>query len=332
MSTRNDWRYGSPFYMSPIDVDERIGRALCKCIFLKFGALDAGSYADTGALRAATSRTLPDVETVATSLAHVQALGRTFAWSVTDTRADDGQLVIKPDDREPDQQGRWLAAPFPDWPGPFHWHGLEFVGLIDRAVPLESRGAQPSLLTLCKGKTPAVFVSFVGKTDRTVLDQEPGAILMTTLNFQIRIISKNWRGSPSARYGSEIPEEADLDPGASALAGRIEWLLRGSQGFYGEGVPGGGYTGAAGVSMSPWNDYCRILIGNHTTGASFGQDLRLMDTLEIGVRLAVDRPNEVQDLVQLRRFYVQQQQPQPDGSALSIGSPLVIFARQEATQ
>ena len=110
--------FGSALYFSPIDVDERIGRALVRTIFLKYGALDAGTYADAVALRAATSRTLSDVETIATNLAHVQSIGRTYAWSVTDARPDDGVTVIQPDDR-PTSAGRWVAAPFRDFRGPY---------------------------------------------------------------------------------------------------------------------------------------------------------------------------------------------------------------------
>ena len=101
--------YGSPLYFSPIDVDERIGRALVRMIFLKYGALDAGTYIDADALRAATSRTLSDVETIATSLAHVTTLGRTYAWSVTSTLTDDGLNVIQPTDR-PSGAGRSTTA------------------------------------------------------------------------------------------------------------------------------------------------------------------------------------------------------------------------------
>ena len=79
---RNDHAvFGSALYFSPIDVDERIGRALVRTIFPSTARFDAGTYADAVALRAATSRTLSDVETIATSLAHVQSIGRTYAWS-----------------------------------------------------------------------------------------------------------------------------------------------------------------------------------------------------------------------------------------------------------
>ncbi len=138
--------YGSPLYFSPIDVDERIGRALVRMIFLKYGALDAGTYADADALRAAVSRTLSDVETIGTSLAHATALGRTYAWSVTSTLADDGLSVIQPNDR-PTGAGRWLSAPFRDFRGPYQWHGLECVGLVDRAVPVEGKPNQQTMNT-----------------------------------------------------------------------------------------------------------------------------------------------------------------------------------------
>ena len=318
--------FGAPHYFSPIDVDKRIGRALVRMLFLKFGAVDAGDYADADALRAAESRTLADVETIATSLAHVVLLGRTYAWTVTDERADDGLNVIQPNDRA-GKPGRWVAAPFRDFRGPYHWHGLECVGLVDRAIPVESAPNQPSLITLCKGKTPSAFVCFTGKTDRECIDGEPGATMMQTLNFQIKVISKNWRGSPSARFGSEVPDEAALDPGASEIIGRIEWLLRGSQGLYGE-VPGGGYAGALGLGTSPWTDYCRVTIGNHDAANSFGKDLRLMDVLNVSIRLATERPNEIEDLTTLQAFALRLQQPQDDGTQpVNIGDPSIIFAR-----
>lgn len=322
--------FGSPHYISPLDVDERIGRALVKSIFLKFGALDAGTYADGAALRDAESRTLPDVARIGTSLAYITNIGKTVAWDVMDTRTDNGTTIFKPNDRQADQPGRWVAAPFRDWRGPFYYHGLEVVGLVDRAVPLEAKPNQPSLVTLAKGKTPAVFVCFLGKTDRTVESDEPGALVMATVNFLIKVITKNWRGSPSARYGSDVPEEADQDPGASRIIGLIEWLFRGSQGLFGE-VPGGGYAGALGTTPTPWTDFCRTIIGNHTAAASFGNDYRLMDTLEISVRLATDRPNEIQDLTRLDAFRVQHQQPQAQGGPADIGPPVIIFARRSST-
>jgi len=320
-------QFGAPHYISPIDVDERIGRALVKSIFLKFGSLDAGSYENVPALRAAESRTLADVERIGTSLAYVRDIAHTYAWSPSENRPDNGVTVLLPDDRSPDSHGRWLAAPFRDWRGAYYFHGLEVVGLVDQAVPVEAKPNQPSLVTLAKGKTPAVFVSFTGKTDRTVMDQEPGSIVMATVNFLVRVISKNWRGSTAARYGSEIPEEEALDPGASKIIGYIEWLLRGSQGLFGE-VPGGGYGGALNLSTSPWTDFCRVIIGNHQAAASFGNDQRLMDKLEISVRVATDRPNEIQDLQGLDAFSVQNQQPQDDGSVVDIAQPYILFARK----
>ena len=129
------------------------------------------------------------------------------------------------------------------------------------------------------GKTPSVFVCFTGKSKREPLDQEPGAIQMDTLNFQIKAISKTGAAVRRHGLGLRFPKEQP-DPGASNIIGRIEWLLRGSQGLYGT-VPGGGYAGALGLSTSPWTDFCRITIGSHETAQSFGNDLRLMDVLNV---------------------------------------------------
>jgi len=318
----------APLVLSPIDVDERIGRALVSAIFLKYGSLDAGTYASAVEMRAAVSRNMQDTDELGTSLAYVQAIAQTYAWSPYDLRPDDGLQVLKPDDRDPDRHGRWVAAPFRDHRGAYYWHGLEVVGFVDKAIPLEAPRGRPSLLTLAKGKTPAVFVSFDGKDRPVVQDAEPGAILEHTLNFTLRVISKNWRGTPSARFGSGISEEAALDPGASAIVGRLEWLLRGSQGLYGA-VPGGGYSGALGMDTSPWTDFCRVIIGAHSTSDTFGQDLRLMDSLAISVRVSTDRPSEIQDLNRRNAFAVQQTQVQSDGSACPIGPPQILFARKD---
>ena len=60
-------------YSSPIDVDERIGRALVRTIFPSTARFDAGTYAGCGGAATATSRTMPsDVETIATSSAHAE--------------------------------------------------------------------------------------------------------------------------------------------------------------------------------------------------------------------------------------------------------------------
>ena len=318
--------FGSPFYFSPIDVDERIGRALVRTIWLKYGMLGAGIYATVGDLRAADSRAMPTRGEIATELAYVQAVGHSWGWDCYSLRADDGVTILRPTDRAFDVPGRWVSAPFRDFRGPYYWHGLTCVGFVDRRIPLDAPSGQPSLLTLCKGHEPAVFVCFAGKAKPEVWDQEPGAGDFKTLRFDIKVISKNWRGSPAARFGSGIAEEAAKDPGTSEIIGRIEWLLRGSQGLYGT-VPGGGYQGAASSQTSPWTDFCRISIEDHQTGESFGPDMRLMDTLSITIKLATERPNESEDLVAHERFLMQETQPQPDGSAIPIGEPYILISR-----
>lgn len=318
--------FGAPLYFSPIDVDERIGRALVRNIWLKYGLIGAGSYADAAALRAAESRAMPDRGEIATELAEVRQIGNVFGWDCYSLLADDGYNILRPNDRAADVPGRWVRAPFRDFRGPYYWHGFECVGFVDRRIPLEAPEDQPSLLTLCKGHEPAAFVCFTGKSRPEVLDEEPGALQFETLNYEIKVISRNWRGSPAARFGSGVQAEADQDPGTSPLIGRIEWLLRGSQGLYGT-VPGGGYRGDQPVTPLPWNDYCRVQVGNHGTGQSFGPDMRLMDTLEVNIRLATERPNEIEDLIPLDAIAAQQTQPHPDGSAIPIGDPYILTAR-----
>ena len=321
--------FGAPFYFSPIDVDERIGRALVRNIWLKFGLIGAGTYANVGDLRAAESRTMPDRGEIATELAYVNAVGDVYGWDYYSTAPDDGREVLRPDDRQPDQAGRWVRAPFRDFRGSYYWHGLNCVGFVDRRIPLRAPEDQPSLLTLCKGHEPAAFVCFAGKEPPEAWSMEPGESQKEALKFVIKVISKNWRGSPAARFGSGVPEEAALDPGASTIIGYIQWLLRGSQGFYGT-VPGGGYRGDLNQATSPWVDSCRVEIGAHDCADTFGPDMRLMDTMDVTIHLETQRPNEEQDLIAHERFLMQETQPQPDGSAIPIGQPYIIYSRSQS--
>lgn len=72
-----------------------------------------------------------------------------------------------------------------------------------------------------------------------------------------------------------------------------------------------------------------MIIGNHETASSFGNDLRLMDVLNISIKLATERPNEVEDLTTVQAFALQLTQPQDDGSAVDIGPPSILFARDK---
>ena len=56
-------------------------------------------------------------------------------------------------------------------------------------------------------------------------------------------------------------------------------------------------------------------------------DLRLMDVLNVSIKLATERPNEVEDLTTVQAFALQLTQPQDDGSAVDIGPPSILFAR-----
>lgn len=292
-------------YMSPRNVDRIVTVALARQLWLKYGARKISDQASIGDLRALPTRALDERDTICTELVYVRELQSTVRWSRYELRADDGEAVFRPADVDPALGGRWLAAPFRDFDRRFYLQHCQIVTPgVQLAVPPDSK--EPSLLGFCEGKLPAIFICLTGKTGEDVISQEPGALRMPWMNFTIKVVDRGLRGEPEARLGSPFPDEAAEEPGASAVVGDIEWYLRAHQNL--GGMPGVG----------------PIKIGEHSVAAGWGKDHRVMDTLQIQVRVQTEVPNIPQDLLEVRRLVVQPEELLEDLSQAPIGNPQIL--------
>lgn len=295
-------------YLSPIDAHEVIGRALLGALWQKFGALLEERPVDLVALRAIPSGALEDRGAICSDLAYVADKYMPYRWDRFETRPDDSDEVIRPLDVPASRGGRWLKAPFFDYPGRYYKHVFQYAGLVHNAVPLEQPAPNtPSLLSLCSGKTPALFLCPMGKEPFQQRDQQPGKLADDRFGFRVKVVSKNWRVESSAgRYGSPVEDE-DWEPGSAELLGRIEWFLR-------KHADGLGETMGVGV----------IQIGQVRPEASWGGDMRVMDTMDLTVQATTEVFNEPQEVVQATRFITQFKQRLDDGSLVDIDQPSTV--------
>lgn len=291
-------------YLSPIDAHEVLGRALLTQLWQRFGALLEERPADLAALRAIPTGALEDRGSIASDLAYVADKYMPYRWDRFDGRPDDGDEVIRPLDVDQEQGGRWLKSPFFDYPGRYYCHVFQHAQMIHNAVPLaEATPGGPSLLSLCSGKTPAIFLCYMGKGPQQQRDQQPGKLADDRFEYRVKVITKNWRGEPAARFGSPVDDE-EWEPGSAELIGRVEWFLR---------KHADGLSETMGVGV--------IQIGQVRPEASWGPDMRVMDTLDFTVQATTEVFNEPQEVVQALRFNVQTKQRLDDGTLVNIGQP-----------
>lgn len=293
-------------YLSPIDAHEVLGRALLSQLWQKFGALLEERPQDIAALRAIPSGALEARGSIASELAYVADKYSPYRWDRFEARQDDGDEVIKPLDVDADLGGRWVKSPFFDYPGRYYCHVFQHAQMIHNSVPLDGQAHMPSLMSLCSGKTPALFLCYLGKAAQQMRDQQPGKIADDRFDYRIKVVTKNWRGEPAARFGSPVDDES-WEPGSAELLGRIEWFLR---------KHADGLSDTMGVGV--------IQIGQVRSEASWGTDMRVMDTMDITIQATTEVFNEPQEVVQISRFIVQTQQRLDDGTLVPIDQPSMV--------
>lgn len=294
-------------YLSPIDADRVIGTALARIVWLKFG-VHLPPEPTLAALRTVPSHALDDRGALCSELCWVADKLTTYRWDNYAVGPDDNDVLIKPNDRAVDIAGRWRAAPFADYPGEFQRHYLAHVQVCDDRIPVFAGPdtTQVSLLALCSGNVPAVFLCPMGKETTQIADADTGQTHYQRYAFRLKAIAANWRGDPAARYGSAIPEERVVDASVSEIIGRLEWLLR-------ESAQGLKDTPGVGV----------VQVGAHRPAGSWGPDLRLMDTLDITITATTHVFREEAEVLQLHGFRTQFQTPQPTGAPRNVG-PLYV--------
>lgn len=279
-------------YLSPRNADRIVAKAFALQVWLKYGKRSIRDLATVAELRAEPSAALDTRGSITSELCYVIDKGARYRWDRFSRLPDDGDAVIQPLDVAPDQAGRWLKAPFRDFDRKFY---LETVQLIDARIPFRSPEAEdgtpigPSLLQLCAGKLPAVFICFAGKDQMTEASQIPIAQRLQHLLFDVKAIAGNWRGATAARFGSPDEQES-LERSASEVIGDIDHYL------------------CAHPDLGRLAGLGRFKIGTHTPSAGFGVDQIVMDVLRVRALVTIEVPNEPHDLVRPDLFLLQLQQ------------------------
>lgn len=292
-------------YLSPIDGPRAVATSLLRQLWQKLGHLTVPDQASVAALRAVPTIALEDRGSICSDLVYVLDTYRTFRWDRQSVAVDDGRLVVRPDDVPVSLGGRWLAADFKDWRGPFYCHAFQHAQYVADTIPLSAPDHMPSLLSLSAGKSPSIFVCYTGKSP-VLHDQEPGTLFNERYRYRLKVISANWRGEPAARFGSPVADEFANDPGAEEMMGRVEWFIRKNS---------DGLQRTMGVGT--------IAMGESRPVESWGADRRLMYVLDITVQVTTEVYNEAEELHQLVGAKVQFQQTPPTPAA-DIAPPSIV--------
>lgn len=196
--------------------DELGGRAIMLHLALAFRVLvrpaDGEFFADEATLRASRSDVYDTNEDAAPALVQVGASRNIWAWfrfaDVPETAS-----VLRPDDVLPGDPGRWIRQVLPPVAACGTTRYYQHVELID------ARTKTKDLWSACRGQTPALFVSFVGSdTDEA---SQTRAFYRVNAEYQIRVLSSNYRGGVAARYTPPTASEKAADPGVSRMIGDV---------------------------------------------------------------------------------------------------------------
>lgn len=183
-----------------------IENALRSALLLAYRAR-IGSAATVAALRTRPTMALDDE-----ALVFVAAANRTYRFTPSSTGADDNDLLIKPTDRA-SAPGRWIKT-----------SSTLQSGYLRRCCLFDGRDDEASIEERLLGQSPAILISY-DKTEWQLKSVRPGAIQMATLDFEIIVSSRNFRGETEARQGSQYGTEGNIDPGTAAILGDVRSLL-----------------------------------------------------------------------------------------------------------
>jgi len=194
--------------------------------------------ADLAALEAAPSDQIPDGALCFVESDGVQYRFRAAATSGATSPPMNNALVVRPSDRA--GAGRWLRQSSTAMLGP---HGSRPVSRTRtgyaRVVQLyQGELSLQAALTRIYGQRPAILVTLSGdevKTKSTVA----GSLYEANYDFQVLVISNNYRPQQQALYGSDVAEEAEAvgaDPGINRMIGDVRYVLAGSDLGLGPGV------------------------------------------------------------------------------------------------
>lgn len=182
------------------------------------------------ALRAMATRGAAGSSRSADDLIVVMATGA-YRWSPADSRDDDGQDVILPDDVPSGEAGRWNR-----WESPLRFAPtaggnsatLDQIesGPLSRVLLLDKSMALDDINVLLSGEIPAVVIVAAGD-DPVDATLNSGWLWLTDYHFEVGVLTRDYRGEREAATATS--EDATGGPGANALDGAIKELLAGSQ-------------------------------------------------------------------------------------------------------
>jgi hypothetical protein len=176
--------------------------------------------ADITALRAAPTRgaSASGFARSDFDLIYVASVRLAYEWSTSSSAPDDGDLIVKPSDAG--ATGRWLRTP-----------STVQTGYLVGVRLYEGEQSEEEVLDRLLGQAPAVAIRWLSAS-HTPKSQIPGALYRYETDFDLWVVSSNYRGSalPEAVVGSPVAGEAAFDPGANAMIGDLKRLLAGTTG------------------------------------------------------------------------------------------------------
>lgn len=164
------------------------------------------------------------------ALRYVTAALTCYRWDETSSAADDGASVVKPDDVDSSNPGRWRKATTST---------LRLVdgtrinqatsGYLRNVVYYNGERSEDEFERRIYGQRPCVVVDFLDRQKIRKSTQQGGAA-WATYRFQIDCISFCARPDERGFRGSFVTSESTVDPGAWAMAEDIEQILDGATG------------------------------------------------------------------------------------------------------
>lgn len=196
--------------------DELGGRAIMMHLALAYRVLvrpeGASYFADENALRSARSEVHDTNEDAAPALTQVGSTRNVWAWFRYSELAE-STSILRPSDVEVGQPGRWIRQVLPPVAACNTTRYYQHVEFCDPRLRVKD------LWNACRGQTPALFVSFVGSDTEEA--SQTRAFCRVNAEYQLRVLSSNYRGGVAARYTPPLAEDEIADPGASRMIGDL---------------------------------------------------------------------------------------------------------------
>lgn len=181
-------------------------------------------FDDLAALRAQRSEVLDTSDDAVPILAKV-GTGFGVIWAFYRySMAAEGDDCVRPDDVAAADPGRWVKQSLPHVVRCGTRRYYQHIEVCDARTPVFSGDAKTTTLwTRCRGKTPALFISFEGDEPEEVSQTQ--AFHRVEVRYKLRVLSANWRGGVEAQMTPGRAEDQDADPGTFRCIGDLRDLI-----------------------------------------------------------------------------------------------------------